>query len=172
MHEARWNRKQNDADNGQTISNASNDRTSRQCARAASMLWRQSRLERFPSSILHFRGGSKVTSRAFRGSGADSSGTCRAFCGSGARSSSYFEPAAARSSGHFASQLWLRARLERRFRANCRSRPGSSDHFEPAAAPGQARAAILSQLRLRARLVRPFRAIAAPGQARGGISRK
>ena len=45
----------------------------------SNMLWRQSRLERLPSSILHFRGGSKGTSRAFHSSGADSSGTCRTF---------------------------------------------------------------------------------------------
>jgi hypothetical protein len=58
----------------------------------------------------------------------------RANCGSGPR-----------SSGHFARQL-------QSFRANCGSGPGSSGHFEPTAAPGQARAAISSQQRLRARL--------------------
>ena len=46
----------------------------------------------------------------------------------------------------------LRGRLARPFRASCGSGPGSSGHLEPAAAPGQARAAISSQLRLRARL--------------------
>ena len=102
----------------------------------SSMLWRQRRLERFLSSILHFRGGAESSSGAFRGFGADSSGTCRAFCGSWARSSVHFEPG---SSGHFASQLRLRARLEQPFRTSCGSGPGSSRHFEPTAAPGQAR---------------------------------
>ena len=37
-------------------------------------------------------------------------------------------------------------------RASCGSGPGSSGHFEPAAAPGQARATISRQQRLRARL--------------------
>ena len=126
------------------------------------MLWRQSELERLPSSILHFRGDSKGTSRASHGSGADSSGTSeqiraapvessilrlqgrlerlfRASCGAGPG-----------SGGHFASQLRLRARLERPFR-------------EPAATPGQARAAISSWLRLRARLEQPFRANSSSG---------
>ena len=118
----------------------------------SSMLWRQSRFERFSSNILHFCGGSKGTSRAFRGSRADSSGTCRAFCGSGARQSSHFEPAVALGQARAAIS-----------RASCGSRPGSSGHFEPAAAPGQARAAISSQLRLRARLARPFRANSGSG---------
>ena len=96
----------------------------------SSMLWRQRRLERLPSSILHFCGGVEGTSRAFRVSGADSSGTSQAFCGSGARSLPFRD--------HFASQLRLRARLYRQFRASCGSRPGSTDHFEPAAAPGHA----------------------------------
>ena len=124
--------------------------TLRGCGRErhfSSMLWRQKRLGRLPSSILHVRSGSKRTSRAFRGSGADSSGTCRAFCGPRARSSRYFEPAVALSqaraaisrascgsgpgsSGHFASQLRRQAKLERPFRASCSSGPGSTDHFE------------------------------------------
>ena len=145
MHEAKWNREKDDADNRRSrtsilraaISNASNERE----RHFSSMLWRQSRLERFRSSILHFRGGSKGTSWAFRRSGADSNGTCRAFCGSGARSSGHFEPAAALGQARAAIS-----------RASCGSGPGSSGHFEPAAAPGQARAAISSQLRLRARL--------------------
>ena len=107
----------------------------------SSMLWRQRRLERLPSSILHFRGGAEGTSRAFRGSGTDSSGTCRAFFGSGARSGVHFEPAAGLGQARAAIS-----------RASCGSGPGSSGHFEPAAAPGQARAAISSQQRLRARL--------------------
>ena len=61
----------------------------------SSMLWGQRRLERLPSSILHFRGGAEGTSRAFRGSGADSNGNCQAFCGSREGSSGHFEPAAA-----------------------------------------------------------------------------
>ena len=98
--------------------------------RFSSISWRQSRLERLPSSILYFHGGSEGTSRAFRGSGADSSGTCRAVCGSGARSSGYFEPAAAA-----AALGQARAAISR---ASCGSGPGSSGHFEPAAALGQA----------------------------------
>ena len=113
----------------------------------SSMLWRQSRLERLPSSILHFRGGSKGTSRAFRRSGADSNGTCRAFCGSGARSSGHLEPAVALGQARAAMS-----------RASCGSGPGASGHFEAVAAPGQARPAISGHLRLRARLERPFRA--------------
>ena len=158
MHEAKWNREKDDADNRRSrtsilraaISNASNERE----RHFSSMLWRQSRLERFRSSILHFRGGSKGTSWAFRRSGADSNGTCRAFCGSRAGSSGHYEPTAAlgQSWTAFSSQLRLRANLARPFRTSCGFRPGSSGHFEPAAAPGQARPAFSSQLRLRARL--------------------
>ena len=151
MHEARWNREKDDADNRRTrasilraaISKASNERTSRQWARAPlfehAVAPEQARAA--PVSILHFRGGSKGTSRAFRGSGADSSGTCRAFCGSGPRSSGHFEPAVALGQARAAIS-----------RASCGSGPDSSSHFKPAAAPGQARAAISSHVRLRARL--------------------
>ena len=116
----------------------------------SSMLWRQSKLERFLSSILHFRGGSKGISRAFCGSRADSSGTCPALFSFGARSSGHFEPAVALDQA--------RAPIAR---ANCCSGPSSSGHFEPstasghfepAAALGQARAVISSHLRLRASL--------------------
>ena len=96
----------------------------------SSMLRLLGRLERHPSSILRLRGGSSGTRRAFCGSGADSSGTRRAFCGSGADSSGTF-------------------------RVFCGSGAGSSGHFELFAAPGRARAAISSDLRLRARLERP-----------------
>ena len=172
MHEARWNRAKDDAGNRRTrasilraaISNASNERTSRQWVRAAlfehavapeearaapvehSALprWRgghqssisrfRNRFERHLSSILRLRG---TLGRPFRAS-----------CGAGPG-----------SSGHFASQLRLRARFERPFRASCGSGPGSTGHFEPFAAPGQARAVI-------------FEPTAATGQARDGISRK
>ena len=151
MHESRWNREEDDADKELTrasilraaISNASHERISRQWARAVLFehaVAPQSRLERIPSSILHFRGGSKGTSQAFRSSGTDSIATCRAFCGSRARSSCHFEPAAALGQARAAMS-----------RARCGSRPGSRSHFEPAAAaPGQARVAISSQRRLRA----------------------
>ena len=43
---------------------------------------------------------------------------------------------------------------------------GMCGHFEPAAAPGRARAAISSQMRLRADLDRPFRAMWSSGPAR------
>jgi len=105
----------------------------------SSMLQLQGRLGRHPSSILRLRDGSSGTRRAFCGSGADSSGTRRAFCGSGADSIGTF-------------------------RVFCDSGAGSSGHFEPAAAPGQAPATISSQLRLRARLERPY-------AANSGISR-
>ena len=62
--------------------------------------------------------------------------TSRASCGAGLG-----------SSGHFASQLRLRARLERPFRAICGSGPGSTGHFEPFAAPGQARCRKRQQVR-------------------------
>ena len=104
----------------------------------SSMLWRQSKLERLPSSILRWLEGHQSSISRFRSrfeqhlsSILRLRGTLerpfRASCGAGPG-----------SSGHFASQLRLRARLERPFR-------------EPAAAPGQARAAISSQLQLRAR---------------------
>ena len=176
MHEARWNRAKEDADNRRTrasilraaISNASNERTSRQWARAAlfehavapeearaapvehSALPRwleghqssisrfRSRFERHLSSILRLQG---TLERPFRAS-----------CGAGPG-----------SSGHFASQLRLRARLERPFRASCGSGPGSSGHFEPTAAPGQARCRKRRQVRcFRAR---PSRAELGSGQA-------
>ena len=115
----------------------------------SSMLWRQRRLERLLSSILHFRSGAAGTSRAFRGSGADSSGTCRAFCGSGARSSAHLEPAAALGQARAAIS-----------RASCGSRPARAVFSSPLV---QARVAISSQLRLRARLERPFRAMCGSG---------
>jgi len=59
---------------------------------------------------------------------------------------------------HFSSILRLRGRLERPFRASCGSGPGASGHFEAAAAPGQARAAISSQLRVRLEIGRRTRA--------------
>ena len=97
------------------------------------MLWRQSGLERLPSTFLHLRGGSRGTHGAFCGSAADSSGPRRAFCGSGAGLRGHFEPAAAPGPAREAisSQLRLGARL--------------SGHFEAAAAPGQARSAIFKR---------------------------
>ena len=89
----------------------------------SSMLWRQRRLERFPSSILHFSGGSKGTAvpEQIRAALVEHSAA----------------PGHARAA--ISSQLQRWAKLVRPFR-------------EPAAAPGQARAAISSQLRFRARL--------------------
>ena len=127
----------------------------------SSMLWRQRRLERLPSSILHFRGGAEGTSRAFRGSGTDSSGTCRAFFGSGARSGVHFEPAAGLGQARAAIS-----------RASCGSGPGSSGHFEPAAAAGQARAAVSSQLRLRAKLDTAFLANSGISRGKASVGRR
>ena len=83
---------------------------------------------------------SSDTFRAFCGSGASSSGTFRAFCGSGASSSSTSRAFCSSGPG-----------LSSTSRAFCGSGACSSGHFEPAAAPGQARAAISRQLRLRGR---------------------
>jgi hypothetical protein len=174
MHEARWNREKNDADNKRTrasilraaISNASNERTSRQWARAAlsehTVAPEQARalpvehsalpqwLEGQQSSISRFQNIQNKFERHLS-SNLRLRGTLeRPF-----RASCDFGPS---SSGHFTSQLRLRAKLERPFRASsCGARPSSSGYFELAVAPGQARTVISSQLRLRARLDRPFR---------------
>ena len=141
----------------------SNERTSRQWARAA-LFEHAVAPERLPSNILHFRGGSKGTSQAFRGSGTDSSGTCQAFCDSWARSSGHCEPAAALGQARAAIS-----------RASCGSGPGSSGHFKPAAAPGQARYSISDQLqrvsrqsRLRHKSPKPPK----PENPRSGARRK
>ena len=141
MHEARWNRVKDDAGNRRTrasilraaISNASNERTSRQWARAAlfehavaSEEARAALIEH--SALLRCRGGHQSSISRFRIG---------------------FER-------HLSSILRLRGTLERPFRASCGAGPGSSGHFASQLRL-QARAAISSQLPLRARLDRPFR---------------
>ena len=132
-------------------------------------------LERHFSSLLWLRASSSDTFRAFCGSGAGSGGTFRTFCSSGAGSSGTFRAfcgSGASSSGIFRALCGCGAGsnstsrafcgcgpgLSNTFRAFCGSGAGLSGHFEPAAAPGQARAAISSHLRLRARLERPYAA--------------
>ena len=167
MHEARWNREKDDADNKRTRAStlserpsrtqASNERTSRQGARAAlfehvvaaraapvehSALPRRlqghqssisrfrSRFERHLSSILRLRG---TLEQPFR-----------ARCGAGPG-----------PSGHFASQLRLWARLERPFRANSGSGPGSMSQtsagvvFSSQAEPSRGRPGISEPVRFR-----------------------
>ena len=71
------------------------------------------------------RAGSSGTFRAVRSSGAGSRSTFRAVCGSGPGLSSTFRAfcgSGASSSGH-----WLRARLERPFRASCGPGAGFDD---------------------------------------------
>ena len=124
MHEARWSREKDDADNRRTrgsilraaISNASNERTSRLWARAAlfehAVAPEQARAAPVEHSALPRRlGGHQSSISRFR---------------------SRFER-------HLSSILRLWGTLERPFRASCGAGPGSSSHFA-------------SQLRLRARL--------------------
>ena len=183
MHEAKWNREKDDTDNKRTrasilrtaISNASNERTSRQWARGElfehAVAPEQARaapvehsalprwLERHQSSILLFRSRSERHSssilRLRSRLGRPQSSFLRL---RGSRLERPFrEPAAAPGQARAAisSHLRLRARLEGPFRVSCGSGPGSSGHFEPTAAPGQARCR-------KRRQVRCFRARAEP----------
>ena len=152
MHEARWNRAKDDAGNRRTrasilraaISNASNERTSRQWVRVALFEHAVAPEEARAAPVEHsalprWRGGHQSSISRFR---------------------SRFER-------HLSSILRLRATLKRLFRASCGAGPGSSGHFASELRlqaklerpiRGQARMAISTHLRLRARLERPFRA--------------
>ena len=111
----------------------------------SSMLPLLGRLERHPSSILRFRGGS--------------SGAHRAFCGSGAyeRHPSSILRLRGRLKHHFSSILRLWGGLERPFRAIC--------------GLGRARAAISSHLRLRAKLEGPYAANSGISRGKAGRPR-
>jgi hypothetical protein len=123
MHEARWSREKYDADNRRTRGSILRAAMSNASHERTSRVWARASLFETAAAISSQLRLRARLERPFR-----------ANCGSGPR-----------SSGHFARQL-------QSFRANCGSGPGSSGHFEPTAAPGQARAAISSQQRLRARL--------------------
>ena len=141
MHEARWNRAKNDAGNQRTrarilraaISNASNERTSRQWTRTAlfehAVAPEKARAALVEHSALpRWLEGHQASISRFR----------------------------SRFDRHLSSILRLRGTLERPFRASCGAGPGSSGHFEP---PFRARCgsgpglnAISSHVRLRGRL--------------------
>ena len=154
-----WNREKDDAGNGRTrasilraaISNASNERSSRQWARAALFEHAVAPEEAREALVKH--------------------SALPQWLGGHQSSISQFW---SRFERHLSSILRLWGTLERPFRepaaapgqaravisrASCGSGPGSTGHFELAAAPGQAQTAISSQrLGLRPRHERPFRA--------------
>ena len=158
-HEAKWSRAKADADKRRTggstfraaISNARNERTSRLWARAA--LFEHAPVEHMPR--LWVARAAPVEHSAAPGQARAAPVEHSAPQGWLERHPSSILRFRGRLERHPSSILRLQGRLERHFSSILRLWAGSSGNFELFAAPGRARAAISSDLRLRARLERP-----------------